>query len=137
MGAWNNILLLGSALIVTGVAGLLLRRDGLAGLVSLSIGWLGLPVLVCAARVLHPGTATSPAIPVLMAVLAVYLVVGARLRGDDFLETEADDVDHDSAGKDDLADNDHSRDWSTELAASFRRRIVAGPSRPGGDEHLP
>lgn len=137
MGAWNNLLLSGSTLLAMGVAGLLLRRDGRAALLSLSVGWLGLPVLISAAKILHPGAVTGGAIPVLLAVLAVYLVLGAGLRGDDFRESEADNVDLDPAGRDDLVAGDFARDWSTELAASFQRDAASTPSRPGGDERLP
>lgn len=137
MGVWNNLLLPGSTLLAIGVAGLLLRRDRRSSLVSLSIGWLGLPVLISGAKLLHPAAATGAAIPVLLAVLAVYLVLGAGLRSDDFHEAEADDVDGDPVGRDDLVADDSPRDWSAELAGSFRQDPFGTPGRSGGDDRLP
>lgn len=133
MGAWNNTLLLGSTLIATGVAGLLLRRDGRSGLVSLSIAWLGLPILIGAARLLHPDAATTASIPVLLAVLSVYLVLGTGLRGNGLDETEVSDVDSDFTGKDVLADRAPLRDWSTELMTGFRQSAISGPGGSGAN----
>lgn len=133
MGAWNNTLLLGSTLLATGVAGLLLRRDGRSGLVSLSIAWLGLPILIGAARLLHPDVETTASIPVLLAVLSVYLVLGAGLRGNGLDETEVGDVDSDFTGKDVLADRVPLRDWSTELMTGFRQSAISGLDRSGKD----
>jgi hypothetical protein len=137
MGAWQNTLLLGSTLIAMGVAGLLLRRDGRSGLVSLGIGWLGLPIVTAAAKLLHPGSPPTAAIPILLAVLAVYLVMGAGLRGDGPDETEADDVDRDSTGGDELASSTATRNWSTELLTSFQQRMMSEPGGSGGDGRLP
>ncbi len=136
MGAWQNTLLLGSTLIAMGVAGLLLRRDGRSGLVSLGIGWLGLPILIAATRLLHPGSLPTAAIPVLLAVLAVYLVLGAGLRGDGPDDSEADDVDRDSSGGDELASSAATRNWPTELATGFQQRTMSGTGRAGGDGRL-
>lgn len=136
MGAWNNSLLLGSTLIAMGVAGLLLRRDGRSGLVSLGIGWLGLPILIATAKLVHPGSPSTAAVPVLLAVLAVYLVLGAGLRGNGSDETEADDVDRDSSGGDELASSAATRNWSTELATGFQQRTMSGTGRAGGDGRL-
>lgn len=133
MGAWNNTLLLGSTLIATGVAGLLLRRDGRSGLVCLSIAWLGLPILIGAARLLHPDAATTASIPVLLAVLSVYLVLGAGLRDSGLDETEVNDVDGDVIGGDVLADRAPLRDWSTELMTGFQQGTTSGAGRPGED----
>lgn len=133
MGAWNNTLLLGSTLIATGVAGLLLRRDGRSGLVSLSIAWLGLPILIGAARLLHPDAATTASIPVLLAVLSAYLVLGTGLRGNGLDETEVSDVDSDLTGKDVLADRAPLRDWSTELMTGFRQSAISGPGGSGAN----
>lgn len=137
MGAWNNALLLGSTLIAMGVAGLLLRRDGRSGLVSLSIGWMGLPILIAAAKLIHPGSPPTAAVPILLAVLSVYLVLGAGLRGNGPDEAEADDVDRDSTGGDELANSAATRNWSTELVTGFQQRTLSEPGRAGGDGRLP
>lgn len=136
MGAWNNSLLLGSTLIAMGVAGLLLRRDGRSGLVCLGIGWIGLPILIAAARLVHPGSPPTAAVPILLAVLSVYLVLGAGLRGNGSDETEADDVDRDPTGGDELASSASTRNWSTELVAGFQQRTMSGTGRAGGDGRL-
>lgn len=137
MGDWNNLLLLGSALLALGVAGLLLCRDGRAALVSLSIGWLGLPVLIAAARLLHPEANPAGAIIMLLAVLAAYLALGAGLRRADLQECEIDDADRDRTGPAELAGGERPRDWSTELTLQFQPGAPAAAGPSGGDERLP
>lgn len=116
---WNHQLLLGSMLVTLGIAGLLLRRDGRTGLVGVGIGWLGLLVLVTAAGTVHPAVRVSTIGTVLTLLLPAYLVLGNGLRHGSPLVEEADDVDDDPTGRDDLVADGPARDWSAELAVVF------------------